>query len=221
MTTLSNTARLPFMNFDFGRRSKTITMIVFSLSVLISIICISFLMGDSGLSPQLELRNSAPSLSHPFGTDWMGRDMFCRTLKGLSLSLFVGLSAATFSALIGTIIGICAAVFGGIADLFVSWLIDLFMSLPHLLLLILISFAAGGGVYGVVIGVTVSHWTGIARVIRAEILQLKQAEFVQLSSKTGRSPLWIAKNHLLPHIVPQFLVGLILMFPMQFSTKPG
>lgn len=221
MTIFSNTQTIPLMMPAFGRRSKTIAMIVFCLTMLISIISMSFLMGDSALAPQLELRNSAPSLSHPFGTDWMGRDMVCRTLKGLSLSLFVGLSAATFSALVGTIIGICAAVFGGIVDLFISWLIDLFMSLPHLLLLILISFAAGGGVRGVVIGVTVSHWTGIARIIRAEILQLKQAEFIQLSSKLGRSPLWIAKHHLIPHIVPQFLVGLILMFPHAILHEAG
>ncbi len=207
--------------FGFGRRTKRIGMMVLCLAILVTIVLTSFLVGEAGLSPQLELRNSAPSLSHPFGTDWLGRDMVSRTLKGLSLRLFVGLLAATVSAFMGTVIGICAAVFGGFIDLVLSWLTDLFMSLPHLILLILISFAVGGGIKGVIIGVAASHWTGMARIIRAEVLQLKQAEFIQVSSKFGKSPLWIVKNHLLPHIAPQFIVGLILLFPHAILHEAG
>ena len=69
----------------------------------------------------------------------------------------------------------------------------------------------GGGATGVIIAVAISHWTRLARIIRAEILQLKQAEFVMVSRRLGRSPWWIARKHMLPHIVPQFTIGLTVI----------
>jgi peptide/nickel transport system permease protein len=95
----------------------------------------------------------------------------------------------------------------------ITWIIDVFFSLPHLVLLILIAFAAGGGTAGVIIAVALTHWTSLARVIRAEVLQVNSSDYVQLSHRLGRSPLWIARHHMVPHIIPQLLVGLILLFP--------
>lgn len=172
-----------------------------------------WLLDTSGLHTALESRNQPPSLEHPFGTDWLGRDMLTRTLYGLRLSLGVGLLAAAVSAVIGTVLGTLSAVLGGIVDTVIVWIIDVFFSLPHLVLLILIAFACGGGVTGVVLAVALTHWPGLARIMRAEALQLRTADYVQLSSRLGHTPLWIARQHMLPHIVPQFLVGLILLFP--------
>jgi len=84
---------------------------------------------------------------------------------------------------------------------------------PHLVLLILISFAFGGGARGVAIGIVLTHWPTLARVIRAEILALRGSEFIRVSRRLGRSNLHIATGHMLPHVLPQFLVGLVLLFP--------
>lgn len=198
---------------SWNRRSRTLFSIGLCLLFFLLVMLGSRLIGEGGLATQLEIRNQSPSFSHPFGTDWLGRDMLTRTLHGLSLSLWVGTIAAAISAIIGTLLGLASALFGGKVDLVITWLIDLFYSLPHLILLILIAFAVGGGVTGVVIGVAATHWTGLARIIRAEVLQLQTAPYVELSARFGKSRWWIARHHLLPHLLPQFLVGLILLFP--------
>jgi peptide/nickel transport system permease protein len=181
----------------------------------------SRLMGDSGLTTDFLHKKLPPCLEYPFGTDWLGRDMLVRTVKGLTRSLGIGLLAATVSSVVSAVLGTLSATMGKRTDAVVTTLIDLVMATPHLVLLILVSFACGGGATGVIIAVAVSHWTRLARIIRAEILQLKQAEYVMVSRRLGRSPWWIARKHMLPHIVPQFTIGLILLFPHAILHAAG
>jgi peptide/nickel transport system permease protein len=196
-----------------SRRQQTLWVIGFCTLFLLGIILSTWIIGDTGLNPILTQRNQSPSLDHPFGTDWLGRDMLSRSLHGMSLSLRVGLLAATISAFIGSGLGLAAGTLGGWVDAVITWIVDVFFSLPHLVLLILIAFAVGGGTTGVVVAVALTHWTSLARVIRAEVLQVNSSDYVQLSHRLGRSPLWIARHHMIPHIIPQLLVGLILLFP--------
>ena len=102
---------------------------------------------------------------------------------------------------------------GKAVDSVITWVIDLVMGIPHILLLILISYAFGKGFQGVVIGVALTHWTSLARLIRGEVLQLKEATYIKVARKLGKSRLEIAWKHMVPHLLPQFLVGLILLFP--------
>ena len=196
-----------------NRRQQTLGAIVLCAVFLLGIIVSPWFLGDSGLNTVLTQRNQPPSLAHLFGTDWLGRDMLRRSLHGLSLSLRVGLLAASVSAVIGTGLGLAAGTFGGWVDAVIIWIVDVFFSLPHLVLLILIAFAVGGGTKGVIVAVALTHWTNLARVIRAEVLQTNSAEYVGLSHHLGKSSLWIARHHMVPHVVPQLLVGLILLFP--------
>ncbi len=195
------------------RRSKTIAIIIGCL-VFFSIVFISaWLYGSQGEVTNLGSRKLPPSFPHPFGTDWLGRDMLARTLKGIRISLGVGLSAATCSSVIALIFGLAAATMGKTVDNIITWLVDIFIATPHLVLLILISFACGGGAKGVLIAVAASHWPALTRVIRAEVMQLRSAEYIQMSKQLGKSPFFIAKHHMLPHVAPQFMVGLLLLFP--------
>lgn len=178
-------------------------------------------MDDTGLTTDFLNKKLAPCLEYPFGTDWLGRDMLVRTVKGLTRSLGIGLLAATVSAAVSVFLGTLSATMGKRTDAVVTTLIDLVMATPHLILLILVSFACGGGATGVIIAVAVTHWTRLARIIRAEILQLKQAEFIMVSRRLGKSPWWIARQHMLPHIVPQFTIGLILLFPHAILHAAG
>ncbi|MBW4498801.1 MAG: ABC transporter permease [Scytonema hyalinum WJT4-NPBG1] len=204
-----------------NRRSRTLVLIALCVIVLSILLLGTQLIGKAGLEISLQERNQPPTLAHPFGTDWLGRDMFTRTLHGLSLSLWVGLLTASFSAVIALVLGTLSATLGGKVDAFIIWIIDVFFSLPHLVLVILIAFAVGGGVKGLIIAITITHWMNLARLLRAEVLQIKSSDYVQLSSKLGHSPLWIARNHILPHLVPQFLVGLILLFPHAILHEAG
>ena len=105
------------------------------------------------------------------------------------------------------------AVLGSRVDAVISFLIDTIMGIPHILLLILVSFAFGKGFKGVVLGVALTHWPSLARVIRSEVMQLKDSEYIQAAARLGQGKLTIAVRHMLPHLFPQFAVGLILMFP--------
>ena len=158
-------------------------------------------------------KNLAPSLAHPFGTDWMGRDMLLRTLAGLSTSVLVGLGAAAFSSVVALILAAAAALGGKRVDAVVTWLIDLVMGVPHIVLLILISFALGKGFWGVAVGIALTHWPSLTRVLRAEIMQCRESTYVAVARRLGKSPARIALNHIVPYVFPQFLVGLILLFP--------
>lgn len=196
-----------------GRRQAALFTCV-AAGLLVALVWLGgLLLGSDPLSTRLELRNMAPSAAHPFGTDWLGRDMFTRTVKGLALSISVGMIAAAASVVIAAALGLIAATMGRTADKIVSFLIDLFLSVPHLVTLILIAFVFGGGMKGVVVGVALTHWPSLARVIRAEVLQLKTADYVHISKRLGKSGWWIATRHMLPHLLPQLLVGLLLLFP--------
>jgi peptide/nickel transport system permease protein len=198
---------------SLNKRQKTVMVLVITSALLLAVLVCGLLISNDKIVTNLEQRNLSPTLAHPFGTDWLGRDMLVRTLKGLSVSIGVGLIAATASVMIAVVLGIIAATMGRIADAIISWLVDLFLSVPHLVTLILIAFVLGGGMKGVVIGLALTHWPSLTRVIRAEVKQLKTAEFVQTSKRLGKSRWFIALKHILPHLVPQFLVGLFLLFP--------
>ena len=130
-----------------------------------------------------------------------------------SMSIRIGILAAGVSSVLALFLGTLAATMGKAADAAVTWIIDLVMGIPHILLLILISYALGKGFKGVVIGVALTHWTSLTRVIRGEVMQLKEALYIRTARKLGVGTGEIAWKHMFPHLFPQFLVGLILMFP--------
>ena len=194
-------------------RILTFVLFVTALVFLGGITIVGSLLGEEAMVVDFSRKNLAPCGQYIFGTDWMGRDMFLRALTGLSLSIRIGLLAAGVSSVIAFVLGVMAATMGKKVDAVITWVIDLVMGIPHILLLILISYAFGKGFKGVVIGVALTHWTSLARLIRSEVLQLKEATYIQVAAKLGKSKLEIAWKHMVPHLLPQFLVGLILLFP--------
>ncbi|MEC0332932.1 ABC transporter permease [Paenibacillus macerans] len=197
----------------FNARKKMIRMLAASIGFLFVLLLLSFLLSNDNLRLGAGGKNLAPSFNHLFGTDWLGRDMFTRTIKGLRLSLALGAFTSLLSVLIAVVMGICAATFGKGVDAVISWVIDLFIGMPHLVFMVLICFIAGGGMYGIVLGISLTHWTALARVVRAEVLQIKNAEYIQISKSFGKSSWYIARKHMLPAIFPQMMIGFLLMFP--------
>lgn len=208
------------LSFKLNLRTKTILIILLTVLALVIIIINSLFIDASSISTKFTLRNLPPSFEHLFGTDWMGRDMLTRTLKGLGLSIQVGAFSSIISTLLGVIIGFLSS-FNKYLDSFVNWLIDLFSSIPHILLIILISISLGGGAFGVIIGVGVTHWTALARVLRAELKQIKTSEYINISKHFGKSNFWIAKNHFLPLVLTQIVLGTILIFPHAIMHEAG
>lgn len=197
----------------WNRRKTAVLLLAAAVLLLFGITLAGHMLGDAALDTDFSRKNLAPSLRYPFGTDWMGRDMFVRTLTGLSMSIRIGLLTAAVSAVIAFVMGISAAVFGRVADGLIGGLIDLVMGIPHILLLVLISFAMGKGFTGIVVGISMTHWTSLARLIRGEVLQLKENQYIKIAEKLGMGKFRIAMRHMLPHLLPQLFVGLVLLFP--------
>lgn len=204
---------MPSVHEGMNVRKKMILLLSLSSGFLLTILFLSFWLSDDNLRLNVASKNLAPSLDHWFGTDWLGRDMFTRTMKGLRLSLTLGAFTSLLSVLIATVMGICAATFGKAADAVISWIIDLFIGMPHLVFMVLICFLAGGGIYGIILGISLTHWTALARLVRAEVHQIKNAEFIQISKSFGKSAWYIAGKHIFPSILPQIMIGFLLMFP--------
>ena len=196
-----------------GNRATTLVACIAAACALAIVVASGLVLYGQATVTDFTAKNLAPSLAHPFGTDWMGRDMLSRTLAGLSTSVLVGLLAATVSSVIALVLGCAAALGGKRVDAVISWLIDLMMGIPHIVLLVLISYAIGKGFWGVTIGVAVTHWPSLARVVRAEVLQCRESKFVEVARKLGQSSARIALHHMVPYVLPQFVVGLILLFP--------
>lgn len=196
-----------------SRRQKVLIQLTVSV-ILLLVVCISGMFcAEAAKATDFSRKNLMPCWNYLFGTDWLGRDMLVRTLRGISLSILIGILAAAVSAGIALILGVSSAIFGKAVDTVISFWIDLVMGIPHILLLILISVALGKGLKGVVFGVAFTHWPSLARLIRAEVIQLKESPYIQIAEKMGKSKWYIVRKHMMPHLIPQFFVGLILLFP--------
>lgn len=198
---------------SWNRRKMLLVWLVISV-VYLAAVCIggSFCQ-EAARVTDFSRKNLAPCLQYPFGTDWLGRDMFVRTVRGLSISILIGVCAATVSAVMAFMLGVASATLGNTVDTVITWFIDLVMGVPHMLLLILICVATGRGLKGVILGVALTHWTSLTRLIRGEVLQLKEQQYIKIAEKLGKSKWHIAGKHMAPHLFPQFVVGLILLFP--------
>ena len=196
-----------------NRRTKVLILTISMALLLIAVYASGVLIPESAYASSFMNAKQPPSWEHPFGTDSLGRDLLMRTLKGMSISMTVGLVASIVSAVIAVFVGIAAATGSKRVDAFINWIIDLVMGVPHTILVILISFAFGRGLKGLLFGIAATHWCSLARLIRGEVLQLRSQQYVAVSRRLGKSSGWILVNHLLPHLVPQFFVGLVLMFP--------
>ncbi len=207
--------------YNRNRRTRTVVLTGVILLLLVIIFISGVTMSPQRYAPDYTAKKLVPSFTHPFGTDYLGRDMFFRSVKGLSTSILIGTLAATVSAFMALALGLLAATAGGWVDKVVSYFVDLFMGIPHMVLLMLISFMLGGGLKGVVIGVALTHWPNLTRVIRGEVMQVRTAQYVKTSRKFGTSKVQVALRHMVPHVLPQFIIGLILLFPHAILHEAG
>ncbi|TGY97066.1 ABC transporter permease [Petralouisia muris] len=197
----------------WNRRRKILFTVGAAFVYLLAVLAAGMLMSPERYGINYSAKFTAPCLEHPFGTDYMGRDMFFRSIKGLSNSIAVGALASAVSSLIALALGLTAALKGGIADRFVNWCVDLCMGIPHLILLILISFMMGRGGRGVTAAVALTHWPELTRLVRAEALQIRSARYVQASYRMGKTWFQVAKEHMVPQVLPVYLIGVVLLFP--------
>ncbi|HEX7367322.1 MAG TPA: ABC transporter permease [Pelobium sp.] len=155
------------------------------------------------------------------GTDIYGRDLLSRVIIGARVSLTVGFMAVLISLLLGVTLGATAGFFGGKIDAAISWLMNVLWSLPALLLVIAISFALGKGFWQVFIAVGLSMWVEVARLVRGQVLALKNSEFVEAARSLGFSNLRTIYVHILPNIMGAILVMAASNFASAILLEAG
>ncbi|GAA3629619.1 ABC transporter permease [Streptomyces chitinivorans] len=154
-----------------------------------------------------------PSWEHPFGTDELGRDLLLRCLHGLRVSLLVGVVAALVATVVGIAVGGLAGALGGRTDRLVMRVVDVFASVPHLLLGIFVVAMFRPGIWPVIASVGLTHWLSTARIVRAETHSLRNRPYVDAAISGGASRWRVAVRHLLPGVLPQAGLAAVLMVP--------
>jgi len=185
--------------------------ILFGIAIVFLFINYYFLFASKA-SIDLNNRLASPSFTAWFGTDWLGRDLFYQTAIGLFYSLKLGISAAIFSGIISFIMALLASTYSPM-KWGITLLIDILLSIPHLLLLIVLVLAFQNGSAGVITAVVITHWPKLTRILCNEFDGIKSCQFVALAHQFGQSPCKIIYTHIVPFIIPQWLVGTLLMVP--------
>lgn len=188
-------------------------------SCILLAIMISVLSPYDTTSQNADIQNSAASFVHLFGTDKFGRDIFVRVWTGTGISLRVGLFSALFIGIIGVFLGGIAGYAGGIVDILVMRFGDILDSIPSLLYVILIMLIMGANVGSVLLGICISGWVDLARVVRGEIRRLKAREFVSALKITGVGPIRLFFHHLLPNAAGPIIVNLTYVVPKAIFTE--
>jgi len=166
-----------------------------------------------------------PSATHWFGTDNLGRDLFVRNFYGARYSLLIAVLAAVINLLIGVIYGGVAGFFGGKVDNVLMRIVDVLYSIPLTIYVIIFMAilnkpgAAGSGLLTIVLGLSISYWIGMARIVRGDVLQLKQQEFVLAAKSLGASNTRILIRHLIPNCIGSIMVTLTLLIPEAVFTE--
>jgi peptide/nickel transport system permease protein len=155
----------------------------------------------------LTIMNSPPSIDHLMGTDEFGRDVFSRILHGSRISVYVGVVSVGLSVLIGSLLGAIAGYYGGILDRGLSLITDLTWSLPEILVALLLVAVVGAGVECVIIAIALTYWAQYARLIRGQILMLKNEIYVEATRSLGATDYTILFKHLFPNAIAPVIVA--------------
>ncbi|MEN6565751.1 MAG: ABC transporter permease [Veillonellales bacterium] len=208
---------------DAWRRLKTNTMAMIGGGLIIIIALLA--LGGPLLSPysyseqQLEAANQPPSAAHWFGTDNLGRDLLTRLLYGARISLSIGLVASLFNLLIGVVYGGIAGYSGSWIDSVLMRIIDILYGIPLLLYVILLMVVLGPGLKSIFIALGLVYWLQMARIVRGQVLALKNLEYVLAAKVTGATSRRIILRHLIPNIMGPIIVTMTLAIPEAIFTE--
>ena len=175
--------------------------------VILTAICAPLIATHDVTAQNLTFRYADPSAEHWFGTDALGRDVFSRVVYGARISLEVGISVVTVSSIIGILIGSVAGFYGGFIDKFLSgYVFNVFLAFPGLLLAIALVAFLGAGLGKMILALCVIGWVGYARVMRGQVLKVREYDFVQAARALGASNMRILFTHIMPNAIQPLIV---------------
>lgn len=202
---------------DVWRRLKQNNGAMISLIVLLVVILLAIfaplLSSYSYNEMNAQARNLGPSLTHWFGTDNFGRDLWVRVWVGARISLFIAAVAAFADLIIGVVYGAISGYFGGKVDNVMMRIIEVMVGIPSLILTILLIMVMGTGLWTMIIALIITGWVNMARLVRGQIMQLKNQEFVLASRTLGANSRRLMFTHLIPNTLGIIIVHLTVSIP--------
>ncbi|MBI2604605.1 MAG: ABC transporter permease [Deltaproteobacteria bacterium] len=201
-------------------RNKTLAISSgFLLLVTLAAVAAPYLTSFSYEEQNIEARLEGPSAKHPMGTDSLGRDLYSRILYGARASMAVGFVTALCAVLIGTVYGAVAGWVGGWVDAFLMRVVDIFYVFPSLLIAILLMVVLGQGITGILIALALVGWVNQARLVRAQVLQVKEHLHVEAARAAGAGGFRIVGRHILPLILGPVMVSLTFQIPTSIMAE--
>lgn len=171
------------------------------------------LCGQDYTAQNIINKNQLPSAEHWFGTDSLGRDLFARTCIGARVSLLVALCCTCVQIVVGSVYGGIMAYFGGKVDAIMMRVIEVMMSLPYLLVVLIVMLVLGNSIFGLLVALCVTSWCNTARAVRGVVLQLKTSEYVMAARTLGASPARVIAKHLLPNTMSILILNTATSIP--------
>ncbi|MGL5189958.1 MAG: ABC transporter permease [Cetobacterium sp.] len=198
----------------------SIAGLIFIILITVLAVVVPMLSSYSIFETDLGKTNQFPSMTHLFGTDQLGRDIFVRVMFGARYSLAIAFIASFLNLIIGILYGGISGYFGGRIDMIMMRIVDIIYSIPMTIyvILIMVTFEKGGFL-NIVLALALSYWIGMARIVRGEILQLKQQEYILAARTLGASNRRILFKHLLPNSMSSIIVTLTLQIPSAIFTE--
>lgn len=198
----------PLLNSDWKVKSSLIFLL--TIAILGFGIRLFSSLDPNYFNPDLIGDPIPPSLNHLFGTDDLGRDILIRILYGAQISLLVGFVSVGISVLIGIFIGVISGYVSGWVDELIMRLVDLFMAIPTLFLILIIQVILTPSIFNVMVVIGLTSWMGVCRMVRAEVLSVKERPFVLAARSRGFSHFRVLFKHILPHTLTPIIVAAML-----------
>lgn len=201
------------------RDKMALVSMVVVIAIILGAILIPMLSKTDYAANNLAETYLPPSAEHWFGTDNLGRDLFVRNFYGARYSLLIAVFSAFINLVIGVLYGGVAGYFGGKVDVILMRIVDVISSIPMTIYVIIFmailnkSGAGGSGLLTIILGLSITYWISMARIVRGDVLQLKQQEFVLAAKSLGASDLTILARHLIPNCIGSIMVTLTLLIP--------
>lgn len=215
----ANEIKRPTLNYwkDSWRRFKENKVAMLFLFILIAILAL-VLLGDKIFGYDFNNQDYskidlAPSAKHIFGTDSLGRDLFTRVWRGGRTSLSIAFVGTAFAITVGALYGAISGYFGGVIDNIMMRIIEIISSVPYEVLVLLFLVVLPKGTGTLILAICITSWTGLARMIRGQIMQLKQSEYVLASKALGQSSMKLVVKHLLPNTMGIIIINLTMDIP--------
>lgn len=209
----------PSLNYwqDAWRRLKKNKLAMTGLTILIILsvfaIFAPLFSANDYATQRYDITNQKPSAEHWFGTDDFGRDLWVRVWWGTRISLFIGILAAAVDLVIGVIFGGVSAYYGGRVDTVMQRFIEIIYAIPYLIIAILLIMVMGPGIFTIIFAYALTGWVPMARLVRGQLLALKEQEFVMAAKTLGASAKRIIFRHLIPNSLGVIIVQITFVVP--------